>query len=420
MATDTAKKVLYFAENAISSIQGGGIVVYNVLKGLPAENLLGFFQYRNITPAPEYGERFHYLGTDRMPDYVKPILHKKEYIDNFLRTFLFEKNSQLDLEFALNKAREEDFKPDIVYFSGLSLRFLRLAVLAAEHFDVPMALLHMDDWMEVEKHRFKIWGDRWYRKIVENMTTAANRSLASTTNSPSLADKVTKLTGVEHKPANNCCEDLLELTTEPIEADNKIPVITYAGALNWHLQGETLITLASAITELNAEGTRVHLHVYTPWEFAHFINANTVPNAVYYKGQASKKELAEIYQKSDFLVSSVTFRRKNLHLFRHSLSTKLSEYLCVSKPVLSIGHPDWHLHEYVQQHNCGFSIYMDENYKRAKIKDELRAMLATPKEDLVEMGRRNRLLWEEAHDVKKMAMETRRAIGLGDFPTEEG
>ncbi len=420
MATQEAKKVLYFAENAISSIQGGGIVVYSVLKGLPPENLLGFFQYRNITPAPEYGDRFHYLGSDRVPDYAKPMLHKREYIDNFLRTFLFEKNSQLDLEHVLKQAAKEDFKPDIVYFSGLSLRFLRLAVLAAEHFDVPMALLHMDDWMEVEKHRYKRWGDIWYKRIIENMTKAAKRSLASTTNSPSLANKVTRLTGCEHKPANNCCEDLLEFTPEQIKADNEIPVITYAGALNWHLQGETLITLAGAVAELNAEGTRVHLHVYAPWEFAHIINANEVPNAVYYKGQVSKKQLAEIYQKSDFLVTSVTFRRNNLHLFRHSLSTKLSEYLCVGKPVLSIGHPKWHLHEYVQEHNCGFSIYMDENYKRAKVKEELRAMLATPKAELAEIGRRNRLLWEEAHDVKKMALETRQAIGLGDFPEEEG
>ncbi|MBN2809609.1 MAG: hypothetical protein JXR80_08985 [Deltaproteobacteria bacterium] len=411
----TVKKVLYLAENAISSIQGGGIVVYNVLKGLPPENLLGFFQYRNITPVPEYGNRFHYLGTDRVPELFRPILHKREYIDNFLRTFLFDKNLKMDLEFVVWKTREENFMPGIVYFSGLSLRFLRLAVMAAEYFDVPMVVLHMDDWMEVEKHRFKRWGNIWYRRIIENMTEAAKRSLASTTNSPSLSEKVTRLTGYKHKPANNCCEDLMELVSEPIEADNEIPVLTYAGALNWHLQGETLIFLTGAIAELNAEGTPVHLHVYTPWEFAHMVNANEIPDAVYYKGHVNKNRLPEIYLKSDFLVSSVTFRRHNLHLFRHSLSTKLSEYLCVGKPVLSIGHLEWHLHEYVQQHKCGFSIYMDENYQRAKIKEELKAMLATPKSELAEIGKRNRLLWEEAHDVKKMASETRSAIGLDPF-----
>ncbi len=420
MHAKSPKKVLYFAENPISAVQGGGIVVYNVLKGLPPENLLGFFQYRNITPVPEYGDRFHYLGTDRFPDLFQSVKNKSEYVDNFLRTFFFDKNSQLDLQFVLEKIGNHHFKPDIVYFSGLSLRFLRLAVSAAEYFDLPMAVLHMDDWMEVEKRLFKSWGKIWYRRIIRYMTIAAQRSLASTTNSPSLAEKVTRLTGYTHEPANNCCQDLMEYVANPSISENEVPVITYAGALNLHLQGETLMVLSGAIAELNAEGTRVHLHVYTPWEFAPLINAHAIPNAVYFKGQVAQKDLTQIYLQSDYLVTSVTFRRDNLHLFRHSLSTKLSEYLCVGKPVLSIGHPKWHLHEYVQANHCGFSIYMDENYQRARVKEQIREMLKTPGNELAEIGKRNRLLWEKAHDVKKMALQTRQVMGLLPFGGQEG
>src|SRR6185503_13159041 len=65
------KKVLYFAENALSAIQGGGIVAYAVLKGLPAENLLGFYEYRNITPVQEYANRFTYLGNWRTPTFFQ-------------------------------------------------------------------------------------------------------------------------------------------------------------------------------------------------------------------------------------------------------------------------------------------------------------------------------------------------------------
>ena len=61
------KRVLYFAENALSAIQGGGIVAYAVLRGLPADRLLGFYDYRNITPVPEYADRFEYLGPWRLP-----------------------------------------------------------------------------------------------------------------------------------------------------------------------------------------------------------------------------------------------------------------------------------------------------------------------------------------------------------------
>ncbi|MCB1772773.1 MAG: hypothetical protein KDI88_04090 [Gammaproteobacteria bacterium] len=412
MTIPEAKRVLYFAENAISSVQGGGIVVYNVLKGLPAENLLGFFQYRNITPAPEYRERFHFIGPERIPGWMQRVRRRNRFLDATVLSLTYDHVAATDLAFVERVVSDASFKPEVVYFSGLSLRFMRLAVLAAERYDVPMVLLHMDDWMEAERHRFGRWGDRAYRRIVFNMTRAAARSLASTTNSPSLANKVTELTGHEHKPANNCCEDLLELDPDSTASWPEVPVITYAGALNWHLQGETLVMLASAIAELNAEGTRVELHIYAPWEFAPIANANEIPGAVFYKGQVSKEQLVDVYRNSTFLVSSTTFRRDNLHLFRHSLSTKLSEYLSVGKPVLSIGHPDWHLHEYVQEHTCGFSIYTDENYKRAIVKQQIIEMLETPQAELEEIGRRNRVLWERAHDVRKMSTETRRALNL--------
>jgi glycosyltransferase involved in cell wall biosynthesis len=199
----------------------------------------------------------------------------------------------------------------------------------------------------------------------------------------------------------------------PSRPDNDIPIITYAGALNMHLQGETIVhPIASAIAELNAEDFRVHLHIYTPWQFAPIANSLAMPGAIYYMGQVNRENLAKAYWDSDFLLTTVTFRPKSLLLFKHSLSTKLSEYLSMGKPVISAGHPDWHLHEYVQEHNCGWAIQFDANYQRALIKEELKRIISTPKAELRRIGEKNRQLWIEAHDVKVMARQTRSVIGL--------
>ena len=308
-----------------------------------------------------------------------------------------------------------------MYFAGLSYRYLRLAVLAAERYDVPMVILHMDDWMTVEREQAGRWGVWWARKIREELRRAARRSLVSTSNSPRLAAKLADITGHRHVPANNCCADLMENgagreRTRP----NRIPIIAYAGALNRHLQGETLKVLASAVTELNAEGTRVQLHIYTPWEFAPDANAVAVPHAVFYKGHVGREQLTDIYRRADFLVTTVTYRESNISLFRHSLSTKLSEYLCVGKPVISMGHWDWHLHQYVQDNGCGFSIPMDENFSRARIKEQLRRILTTDRALLDRIGRNNRALWERAHDVTVMAQASRQAVGLDIAPSSVG
>lgn len=409
-----SKNVLYIAENALSAIQGGGIVTYAVLKDLAPEQLLGFYEYRNITPAPEYAERFIAIGPGRVPPLFQRINRFTrgraglQLYRRFAHRYVEE-----DLKGIAREIAKHNFVPEVVYFAGLSYRFLRLAVRAAERYDIPMVVLHMDDWMTRECEGAGTWGKQWFARISQELTRAAARSLASTTNSPRLADKLTAITGYRHVAANNCCSDLMECGDRSADASgNDVPVITYAGSMNQNLQGETLKVLASAVTELNAEGTRVHLHIYTPWEFAPQANAISVPDAVFYKGQVGREKLADAYRRSDFLTTTVTYRLGHLSLFRHSLSTKLSEYLCAGKPVISMGHWDWHLHEYVQEHGCGFSILMDENFSRAKIKEQLRAILATSPEALARIGRNNRTLFERAHDVAVMANTSRRALGL--------
>jgi len=410
------KKVLYFAENALSAIQGGGIVAYAVLKGLPAENLLGFYEYRNITPVSEYADRFTYLGNWRTPKFFDALNRATgQRTTAFLRRRFTEQFIQNDLAFVEEHVERRGFEPEVVYFAGLSYRYLRLAVLAAERYDVPMVILHMDDWMTAERESAGRWGGVWARRTREQLTKAAARSLVSSSNSPRLAAKLTEITGHRHVAANNCCSDLMEYARQPERSQpNRIPIIAYAGAMNRHLQGETLKVLASAVSELNAEGTRVQLHIYTPWEFAPDANAIAMPHAVFYKGQVGREQLTDIYRRADFLVTTVTYRESNISLFRHSLSTKLSEYLCVGKPVISMGHADWHLHEYVQDHGCGFSILMDENFSRARIKEQLRRILAADRGLLDRIGKNNRALWEKAHDVTLMAQASRRAVGLDD------
>jgi glycosyltransferase involved in cell wall biosynthesis len=415
------RRVLYLAENAISAIQGGGIVVYAVLKGLAPDRLLGFFDYRNITPAPEYADRFVYLGPWRTPPGLATVNRLTgNRLAHTLRCLFAERYLERDFEFITQQVARRGFVPDVVYYSGLSYRYMRLAVMVAEHYDLPMVLLHMDDWMQVEREAAGRWGKLWYRRTVEQMRRAAARSLASTSNSPRLAARLTKMTGYRHVAANNCCADLPgpDAPAVPVHRPNRIPIITYAGAMNRNLQGETLKVLASAVTELNAEGTRVHLHIYTPWEFAPEANSIAVPHAVFYKGQIGRERLADVYRRSDFLVTTVTYRDPHISLFRHSLSTKLSEYLCAGKPVISMGHYDWHLHEYVQEQGCGFSILMDGNFSRAAIKKQLQRILATPTDELRRIGAHNRDLWTRAHDVTVMAADTRRALRIGAADTQ--
>lgn len=422
------KAVVYVAENALSYVQGGGVVASHVLKGLPADKVVGFYGYKGITVSPEYGDRFHLLPPDWRPPAwwgrVEGGLRraglartawrmKQALVRRHPEPFLAE-----DLRDALAALEHRGFRPEIVYTAPLSLRFLALAVGIARHFDVPMAVLHMDDWLEEDSKTIAspTLREAWRQRIIALMREAGERSLASTTNSPHLAEKLTEVTGQPFFAANNACPDLVAGDTGRLfqprpaaQPGRRVPLLTYAGAMNLHLQGETLLWLARAVSELNFEGTPCRLEVFTPIEFAPLINAEQMPDVVVYRGHAGPDRLLSAYLASDFLVASTTFRPENLVLFRYSLATKLSEYLCVGKPVLSIGHPDWAVHDYVRRNECGFAVTERE---RIGIKAQLRQILATPPERLDAIGRANRTLWERQHDIRIMSHPTREAIGL--------
>src|SRR4051794_29394791 len=127
------KRVLYFAENALSAIQGGGIVAYAVFEGLPAENLLGFYEYRNITPVAEYADRFIYLGSWRTPSYFHVVNRATRHRQAaFFHPRFPEPFRRKGLAFGEEAAARQGFEPEGVSFPGLSFRYLRVAVLAAE------------------------------------------------------------------------------------------------------------------------------------------------------------------------------------------------------------------------------------------------------------------------------------------------
>ncbi|MDD3013545.1 MAG: hypothetical protein PHC34_07575 [Candidatus Gastranaerophilales bacterium] len=414
--SDKPKNVLFFSENAMSLIQGGGIVVYNVLKGLPPENLLGFYSYTNITPVPEYADRYFHLNSSSL------VLDRN---DHKKQNYVYKNYNELinkDFRTVLSKVKIKNFKPEIVYFSGTSVGYLKLAVMASKHFNIPMVQLNMDNWIDDRPRKFydKEMQAFFMQESIEVLKEASSLSLISTTNSPGMSKHLIKLTGYNHIPANNCTFDLFEndFDESTIITNNEVPIVTYAGAINRTLQGETLIELASVFAELNAEGCKAQLHIYTPWQFSGIANSMSIPNVVIYKGQAGQSELKDIYLNSDFLLGTVTFRDRDITHFKYSLSTKLSEYLCVGKPVIAIGSKEWHLIHYVQQNNCGYPIFLNNTFKRTQVKEEFRKILSTPKQKLYEIGKNNRKLWEKAHDSAILSRETRLAIGLKPLTKE--
>jgi hypothetical protein len=423
------KNVLYVAENAISPIQGGGIVVYALLRGLAPENLFGFYAYEGITPAPEYAGRMHPLPRrDGRRDQELPFRPRLGAVaaaegligGNLRRGVMFglhlrDRLALTDARAAIGRIDAAAFKPDILFAAPLSFRTLHLARRLAEHYRIPVVMLNMDDWMSDQIAAAGPLSGYLRGAIASEMRAIAPHTPLALSNSPRLAEELVQRYGISHDTVNNACYDLLRggAYVPPRRQQGPI-VITFSGALNWPLQGETLVLFSYAVAEL-AIRRPVELHVYTPWEFAPIANQISIPGKVVYKGFCSKEELVKSYLESDFLVATTTFNERDILLFKHSLATKLSDYLCAGRPVISVGHPQWAVHEYVERNGAGAAI---RDAKIADIKVSLAALLDWSEERKDSVGRRNRDLWSQAHDITRMGSRAREMLGLGPVPAE--
>lgn len=427
MTKGSHKNVLYLAENAISPIQGGGAVVYATHRGLLPEHLLGFYLYPNITPAPEYARRLHLLpglrrqaagGRVSMP----PVPGATPGAGGFSRMVrgarnrarsiagpLIEPFFLSDLDFVAKTARAEGFEPEVLFAAPLSLRVLRLTAKLAAHFDVPVVLLNMDDWMAQEAAPLGPLGRAWDWQIARTMDELRPRVRYAYSNSQRLAARLGAAYGVAHDTMNNASADLLigrPRWAAPPAREGLI--LAFAGALNWHLQGQTLVRVAEAVSELPSSAG-VELRLFAPWEFAPLANMISVPGRVTYRGFLPPEQLADAYLDADVLVLTTTFLKRQIPFFRHSLATKLSDYLCAGRPVLSVGHPDWAVHDYVESNRCGMALRTAD---RSEIKSALLALKGLAPSQRRDLGQSNRALWERAHDVAVMSRRLREELGL--------
>jgi hypothetical protein len=214
------KRVLYLAENAISPIQGGGIVVYALLRGLPPENLFGFYCYENITPAPEYAERLHPLtmrdgGGAGSSNYFRPQLAQSHGIETIpgkllrgSRVFAAHLKDRLlhtDADLAMERIDAANYVPEVIFLAGLSFRMLHLARRLAERYSIPVVMLNMDDWMSDQTARSHPLSAYMRGAIAAEMRAIAPHVQVAISNSPHLAAELTRRYGTAHDTVNNAC-----------------------------------------------------------------------------------------------------------------------------------------------------------------------------------------------------------------------
>lgn len=157
-----------------------------------------------------------------------------------------------------------------------------------------------------------------------------------------------------------------------LPVNDKIQFV-YAGNLGLN-RWKILALIAECIEELhNEEGFNAELLIYSlvePGE-RELMKLNRHPFSCF-KGAINTDELNTVKANSDVLVHVEAFDRKNRHITRLSLSTKIPEYLASGRCIFAVGPDDVSSMQYLAEYALGVTVMTDN---KSKIKQALKELM---------------------------------------------
>lgn len=116
---------------------------------------------------------------------------------------------------------------------------------------------------------------------------------------------------------------------------------------------KSLAILAQAVQDLNRNGTKAELRIYTATPLtAKMQQALDIDGASYLMGTVPASEIPRIQSQADMLVHVEALDLKNKLAVRQSFSTKLVDYFKAARPILAVGPKDVASIDHLLQNNC--------------------------------------------------------------------
>ena len=167
-----------------------------------------------------------------------------------------------------------------------------------------------------------------------------------------------------------------------IPKNNEIKLI-YAGNLGLN-RWKVLVLIAECLEDLyEEEGYKGELSIFSliEPESKELLLLNRPPYS-HFKGALNTEELNNIKKYCDILVHVEAFDKKNRHITRLSISTKIPEYLASGRCVFAVGPKDVASMQYLAENDLGVTVMSDDkldikrSLKEIMINNELRTLYA--------------------------------------------
>lgn len=257
-------------------------------------------------------------------------------------------SSRLFREFVWSKAKWNSvelndwlntFSPQIVFFcAGDSGFAYDIVEYIKNKYNSKSVIYITDDYILPRKNPNVLW---WLRRnlIFKKMSNAVKKCDKFFTISSNMQNEYKGIFGVESDLIMNITEPFIDKTKKVPSGNTAGLNLVYTGGLHFN-RYKTLIKLAKSIAKYNAENKspKVKLIVYSSQKPSQkILEELSIEGVSEFGGSLNAEEVKAVLRNCDITVHVESFSKRNIESTRLSISTKISEYLSLGKPILAIG-----------------------------------------------------------------------------------
>ncbi len=249
------------------------------------------------------------------------------------------------------KAFIDDFKPDLIFQPVYYSSYLNdIACFIQEYTNVPMLGYISDDCYTLRQFSLSplYWIDRLHKR----------KKVKKTIEKCKILYVISDIQKRDYEKAFGVpCKILTKSAdfTEPpqLKTSYNTPLqLVFTGNIGTN-RWKSLAVIAQALQELNQNGTKAELRIYTATPLtAKMQKALQIDGASYLMGTVPASAIPQIQSEADMLVHVEAMDLKNKLAVRQSFSTKLVDYFKAARPILAVGPKDVASIEHLVKNAC--------------------------------------------------------------------
>lgn len=256
-----------------------------------------------------------------------------------------------------------DIKPNVIFLAAGDAIFpYAITMKLAKRFHIPLVVYFCDDYYfyrdSFKSPLYQLHQVLLRKKIEKIGQNAKNVFYIS----PSMEKEYRSIVGKRGFTSMTPFQSQIKSDSGSNHEPNKPLIITYTGNVSIN-RWKTLKYLGQVLSEINHKNTKAIINIYSGSNDSEIIEQLSIDGSMKFIGNINYAEVVKVLKQSDILLHVESFESKDIDRVKHSVSSKIPDYLIANRLILAVGPQEVASISYLKENLAAFTICSLDNLK---------------------------------------------------------